>query len=379
MTPTRLAVLGSTGSIGRQTLDVVAHHPERFQIIALAAGKQHTLLAEQVARFNPEMIVADSTASIGSRPVLATPEGLIAAATHPDVDIVVVATSGHDAIPAVIAAIRVGKTIALANKETIVCAGELIMPLAEKQGVEIRTIDSEHSAIWQALGAHPASDAKRLILTASGGPFRKSTLAELNKVTIDQALTHPNFSMGGKITIDSATLMNKGLEVIEAHWLFDVPFERIDVIIHPQQVIHSMVEFEDSSVIAQMGTPDMRLPIQYALTYPDHLESPCTPLDFAQMSALTFEQPDETRFPSLRIAREAGIAGQTYPSVLSAADEVAVAAFLAGRITLPAISRLVETVLARHDASPLRDIDTVLEADRWARREANTLLSSYAR
>ena len=379
MTPTRLAVLGSTGSIGRQTLDVVALHPERFQIVALAAGKQRSLLEEQVQRFQPELVVADSPGTIAGKRPLATPEGLTAAATHPDVDIVVVATSGHAAIPAILAAIRAGKTIALANKEAIVCAGELIMPLAQKHGVEIRTVDSEHSAIWQALGGHAPADAKRLILTASGGPFRGLSLAELNGVTVEQALAHPNFRMGSKLTVDSATLMNKGLEVIEAHWLFDVPFDRIDVIIHPQQIIHSMVEFVDTSVIAQMGTPDMRLPIQYALTYPDHVGSPCAPLDFAQLSALTFEQPDETRFPALRIAREAGIAGQTYPSVLSAADEVAVTAFLASRITFPAISRLVETVLARHDASPVQDIETVLDADQWARHEANDLLSSYAR
>jgi len=375
---TRLAVLGSTGSVGRQTLEVVAHHPQRFKIVALAAGKQREVLEAQVARFHPELVVSESTAAVLGIPVLPTPEGLIAAATHPDVDIVVVATSGHDAIPAVLAAIRAGKTIALANKETIVCAGELIMPLARDFGVEIRTVDSEHSAIWQALGSRSASEAKRLILTASGGPFRNSTIDELAKVTIEQALSHPNFSMGGKITVDSATLMNKGLEVIEAHWLFDVPFERIDVIIHPQQIIHSMVEFEDTSVLAQMGTPDMRLPIQYALTYPDHIESPCEPLDFTKLAALTFESPDEKRFPALRIAREAGTAGETYPTVLSAVDDVAVSAFLAGQITFSAITRMVDTIISRHFPSPVRDIETITEADRWARRETQSLLSSYA-
>ncbi len=379
MTPTRLAVLGSTGSIGRQTLDVVALHPDRFQVIALAAGKQRALLEEQASRFHPELIVAEYLGMIAGKHPLPTPEGLIAAATHPDVDIVVVATSGHASIPAILAAIRAGKTIALANKEAIVCAGELIMPLAKAHGVEIRTVDSEHSAIWQSLGAHPATHAKRLILTASGGPFRGLSLSDLNGVTVDQALAHPNFRMGDKLTVDSATLMNKGLEVIEARWLFDVPFDRIEVVIHPQQIIHSMVEFQDTSVIAQMGTPDMRLPIQYALTYPDHITSPCAPLDFTTMSALTFEQPDEKRFPALRIAREAGVAGKTYPSVLSAADEIAVEAFVAGRLTFPAISRLVETVLTRHDATSVREIETILEADRWARQEAKSLLSSYAR
>jgi len=375
---TRLAVLGSTGSVGRQTLEVAAHHPERFRVVALAAGKQREVLEAQVARFLPELIVADSTDPISGNEVLPTPEGLIAAATHPDVDIVVVATSGHDAIPAILAAIHAGKIIALANKEAMVCAGELIMPLARDLEVEIRTVDSEHSAIWQALGSRSASEAKRLILTASGGPFRSSTLDELANVTIEQALAHPNFSMGGKITVDSATLMNKGLEVIEAHWLFDMPFDRIDVIIHPQQIVHSMVEFEDTSILAQIGTPDMRLPIQYALTYPDHIESPCEPVDFMQIAALTFEPPDEQRFPALRIAREAGIAGDTYPTVLSAADDVAVSSFLTGQIAFPAIARLVETILSMHNPLPIRDLETITEAASWARREAQSLLSSYA-
>lgn len=378
MTRTTIALLGSTGSIGRQTLDVVAHHPDRFQVAALVAGRNRKLLEEQVARFHPQVIVAESTEPIAGHRVLPSPEGLIEAATHPDVDIVVVATSGHTAISAVVAAIQAGKIIALANKETIVCAGEIIMSLAREHGVEIRTVDSEHSAIWQALGGHPASDARRLILTASGGPFREWPQDELNQVTLEQALAHPNFRMGNKLTVDSATLMNKGLEVIEARWLFDVPLERIEVVIHPQQIIHSMVEFADSSVIAQMGTPDMRLPIQYALTYPDHLESPSEPLDFATLSALTFERPDEERFPALRIAREAGVAGQTFPTVLSAADEIAVEAFAAGRITFPGIPRLVETILARHSPSPAHDLETVFEADRWARQEARTLLNSYA-
>jgi 1-deoxy-D-xylulose-5-phosphate reductoisomerase len=373
---TTLAVLGSTGSIGRQTLDVVAHLPDRFRIASLAAGKQRTLLEEQVRTYRPEIIVGASTEPIDGQEVLPTPEGLIAAATHPDVDIVVVATSGHDAIRAVHAAILAGKIIALANKETLVCAGELLMPLARARGVEFRTVDSEHSAIWQALGFYSASSAKRLILTASGGPFRTTPAAELNAVTVSQALAHPNFKMGGKLTIDSATMMNKGLEIIEARWLFDTPLDRIDVIIHPQQIIHSMVEFDDASVIAQMGVPDMRLPIQYALTYPDHLESPCPALDFSKMASLTFEEPDLDRFPSLRIAREAGMAGQTYPAVLSAADEIAVAAFLEGRITFQRIPEIVETVLARHNPLPVTDLEIVTMADQWARAEARSLLPS---
>ncbi|MGC4106336.1 MAG: 1-deoxy-D-xylulose-5-phosphate reductoisomerase [Thermomicrobiales bacterium] len=376
--PIRLALLGSTGSIGTQTLDVVDHHPGQFEIVALAAGSRHEALAEQVRRYRPVLVVAENASTIASMPCLPSPEGLLEAATHPDVDIVVVATSGHAAIPAVMAAIEAGKTIAIANKETLVCAGELIMPLARQHGVEIRTVDSEHSAIWQSLGAHEAREADRLLLTASGGPFRTTPLSELADATVKQALAHPNFAMGGKLTIDSATMMNKGLEVIEARWLFDVPFEKIEVVIHPQQIIHSMVEFADGAVIAQLGTPDMRLPIQYALTYPDHLSSPGTRLDFTKLAALTFETPDLAKFPSLRIAREAGVAGDTFPTVLSAADEIAVDAFMHGKLTFLGIPRLVETVLAQHDPRPVRDLQTVLDADRWAREEARKLLSSYA-
>ena len=371
-----IALLGSTGSIGRQTLDVVAMHPDRFRVGTIAAGKQRTLLEEQVRRFSPDLIVAQDTTPIDGQTVLPTPEGLVEAATHPDVDIVVVATSGHDAIRAVHAAILAGKTIALANKETLVCAGELLMPLSRRHGVEFRTVDSEHSAIWQALGRHTAAEARRLILTASGGPFRTTPAEQLASATVAQALDHPNFKMGGKLTIDSATMMNKGLEVIEARWLFDVPFEKIDVIVHPQQIIHSMVEFDDASVIAQLAVPDMRQPIQYALTYPEHLASPCQELDFTQMAALTFEAPDLAKFPALRIAREAGIAGQTYPSVLSAADEVAVAAFLDGKITFDGITRIVQDVLDRHAPTPVTDLDVVIEADHWARAEAERALTA---
>ncbi|MGC4191632.1 MAG: 1-deoxy-D-xylulose-5-phosphate reductoisomerase [Thermomicrobiales bacterium] len=376
--PIRLALLGSTGSIGTQTLEVVDHHPGRFEIVALAAGKRHDVLADQVRRYRPAIVVAENAPAIAGKPALPSPEGLMEAATHPDVDIVVVATSGHAAIPAVMAAIEAGKTIAIANKETLVCAGELIMPLARKHGVEIRTVDSEHSAIWQSLGGRPAKEADRLLLTASGGPFRTTPIAELADATVAQALAHPNFAMGGKLTIDSATMMNKGLEVIEARWLFDVPFEKIEIVIHPQQIIHSMAEFPDGSVIAQLGTPDMRLPIQYALTYPDHLRSPGTRLDFTALPALTFESPDLEKFPSLRIAREAGVAGETLPTVLSAADEVAVEAFMHGKLTFLGIPRLVETVLSHHEPRPIRNLETVLEADRWARETARALLTAHA-
>jgi 1-deoxy-D-xylulose-5-phosphate reductoisomerase len=278
-----------------------------------------------------------------------------------------VATSGHDAIPAVIAALEAGKIIALANKEAIVCAGELIMPLANRLGQTIRPIDSEHSAIWQSLQSGRAEDVRRILLTASGGPFRTWTSEELQTVTVEQALKHPNWSMGGKITIDSATLMNKGLELIEAHWLFATPYEQIEVVVHPEQFIHSMVEFNDRSTIAQLSPPDMRLPIQYALTWPEHAPSEFSPLDFRSVSTMSFELPDTDRFPALRLAREAGEAGRTWPTVLSAADEVAVEGFRTGRISFTEIPLVIESVLHRHEGLEVTDLDVVLAADAWAR------------
>jgi 1-deoxy-D-xylulose-5-phosphate reductoisomerase len=361
---TGIALLGSTGSIGQQTLDVVSTMEDRFRVISIAAGLNETALLKQVERFKPLLVVSGKDASPGSRP---TPEQLIEAAIHPDVDIVVVATSGHDAIPAVIAALDAGKTIALANKEAIVCAGELIMPLANRLDQTIRPIDSEHSAIWQSLQSGRSEDVRRILLTASGGPFRTWTSEELQTVTVEQALKHPNWSMGGKITIDSATLMNKGLELIEAHWLFATPYEQIEVVVHPEQFIHSMVEFNDRSTIAQLSPPDMRLPIQYALTWPEHAPSEFSPLDFTSVSTMSFELPDTDRFPALRLAREAGEAGRTWPTVLSAADEVAVEAFRTGRISFTEIPLVIEGVLDRHEGLKITDLDVVLAADAWAR------------
>jgi 1-deoxy-D-xylulose-5-phosphate reductoisomerase len=369
-----VAVLGATGSIGRQTLDVVAALPERFRIVALTARRQHDLLAEQVRQFQPDLVAAEGRKRIADRAVHPLPEGLTAAATHPDVDIVVVATTGHDAIVPTIEAIKAGKIIALANKEAIVCAGGLIMPLARAHGVQIRPVDSEHSAIWQCLGDAPPESISRLIVTASGGPFRRYTRQQLAAVTVEQALSHPTWQMGAKVSLDSATLMNKGLELIEAHWLFDVPFDRLDVVVHPQSVIHSMVEFVDRGVVAQLSTPDMRLPIQYALTYPQRAAGPCRRLDFAELGTLTFEAPDVGRFPALRLAREAGEAGQTFPTVLSAVDEVVVQSFAEGRLRFLDIARLVEMVMQRHDPRPVTEVGDVLEADRWAREEATRLL-----
>jgi 1-deoxy-D-xylulose-5-phosphate reductoisomerase len=377
--PVGIAVLGSTGSIGRQTLDVVSRLPDRFRVVALAAGANHDLLVEQISQFQPEIVACDNISGVvggaAKTVCLSGEDGLIAAATHPDAEIVVVATSGHAAIMPTCRAIEAGKTIALANKETIVCAGELIMPLAARNGVEIRPVDSEHSAIWQALGAPRRDDVNRLILTASGGPFRQTPRERLATVTAEEALAHPTWRMGGKITIDSATLMNKGLELIEAHWLFDVPYERIDVLVHPESIIHSIVEFADGSQVAQLSLPDMRLPIQYALTYPKHTNGPCRWLDLAEVGALHFERPDLDRFPALTLARQAGEMGMTYPTVLSAADEVAVEAFMAGSIPFPGMTAIVERTLEAHTPEPLSDVEVVFETDDWARKKASEILS----
>jgi 1-deoxy-D-xylulose-5-phosphate reductoisomerase len=377
--PVGLAVLGSTGSIGRQTLDVVSHYRDRFRVIALAAGSNVETLGDQIAAFQPDLVAVDCDPRVCHPPLrhpnlLHGQEGLFAAATHPDVDVVVVATSGHSAMMPTAAAIRAGKTIALANKETIVCAGELILPLARECGVEIRPVDSEHSAIWQSLGAANRSDIAKLILTASGGPFRRTPPAELARVTVAEALSHPTWSMGGKITIDSATLMNKGLEVIEARWLFDVDYDKIDVLIHPESIIHSLVEFQDGSQIAQLSLPDMRLPIQYALTYPRHEPGPCHRLSLAEIGSLHFETPDLDRFPALKLAYDAGKAGLTYPTVLSAADDVAVDAFMQGTISFPAIIDIVARTLDGHSPEGSLSWDSIAAADRWARATATGLI-----
>jgi 1-deoxy-D-xylulose-5-phosphate reductoisomerase len=375
MSRTGVAILGSTGSIGTQTLDVIAELREHFEVISLAAGNNIDLLARQVATFNPRIVVARTDgATIGGKRVLPTPEGLIEAVTHPDVDIVVAATSGHDAIRAIWAAIEASKTIAIANKETIACAGELIIPLATKHGVEIRPVDSEHSAIWQCLQTAQQQDLARLILTASGGPFLRTSKDDLANVTVEKALAHPNWSMGSKITIDSATLMNKGLEVIEAHHLFTVPYDQIEVVIHREQIVHSMVEWNDRTTIAQLSFPDMKLPIQYALTYPRRLSGLCAPLDFTRISQMSFEVLDPNQFPAFNLARLAGNAGRTYPTVLSASDEVAVAAFLVGKIGFTQIASMVESAMSAHEPELVTDLDVVFEADRWAREYTNRII-----
>lgn len=381
--PLNIAVLGSTGSVGTQVLDVLRNFPGRFRVAALTAGARIDLLSAQAREFAPQLVVArDESIRSSELPAATRVEigeaALVEAATLPEVDIVVIATSGHAAIVPTARAIEAKKTIALANKETIVCAAEVIMPLAAQHNVAIRPVDSEHSAIWQALGDSDPRDIDRLILTASGGPFRAYTAAQMGEITVEMALNHPTWSMGGKITIDSATLMNKGLEVIEAHWLFGVAYERIDVLVHPESIIHSIVEFADCSQIAQLGLPDMRLPIQYALTYPDHSPGPCKRLSLADIGALHFEHPDEHRFPCLRLAREAGMKNGPYPAILSAADEVAVEAFMSGNLDFAGIPRVVDHALASYQGDETITLASLEEIDTWARQTARNAIYTPA-
>jgi 1-deoxy-D-xylulose-5-phosphate reductoisomerase len=364
-----VAVLGSTGSIGRQTLSVIDEHLDRFRVVALAARVASERFRGQVARYGPEIAAVFEWTPVlrdDMGPVMLGGDGLIAASTHPSVDIVVVASSGHVAIVPTIHALELGKTIALANKETLVCAGEIITRLAAASGTQIRPVDSEHSAIWQAIDDSPIEQVNRIILTASGGPFRMAPATKLAQVTAAEALAHPTWSMGDKITVDSATLMNKGLEIIEAHWLFGLSYDQIDVLVHPESVVHSLVEFVDGGLIAQLGLPDMRVPIQFALTYPGRMKLSTQRLDLAEVGALHFERPDTERFPGLRLAREAGIAGRTYPTVLSAADDEAVTAFLGGDLRFVDIPAAVEVVLEKHQPTDVT-VDSIWEADHWAR------------
>ena len=379
-----LAILGCTGSIGRSALAVVDAHPERLRVAALAAGDNAALLAEQSARYRPS-IVALSSADAADRfraaggnadALVCGPEGLVAVATHPDVDIVLCASSGTAGLEAVLAAIDAGKTIALANKEVLVMAGALVTSAARRKGVAILPVDSEHNAIHQCLHGRRAEEIRRLILTASGGPFRDLTLEQLQAVGPDAALRHPTWQMGRKITIDSATLMNKGLEVIEAHWLFDVPAERIDVVVHPQSIVHSMVELNDASVIAQLGVTDMRLPIQYACSYPDRWEAALPRLDLAKAGRLEFQEPAHDRFPCLGLAYRALRQGGTAPVVLNAANEVAVASFLEGRLGFTSIPTVIERTLNEHQGQTVLTLELIRQVDAWARARAATLAAS---
>jgi 1-deoxy-D-xylulose-5-phosphate reductoisomerase len=372
----RVAVLGSTGSIGRQTLEVIGTLPQHFGIIGLAAGKNTALLAEQIDQFQPRFIYYQGKKAHSAK---AEHESLSLEemASHPEVDIVVIATSGKWGLKPTLAAVRAGKRIALANKESLVMAGEIITKEAKRNGAQIMPVDSEHSAIWQCLEGEKGKPA-RIIITASGGPFLHYLPAQLNKVTPEQALKHPSWRMGSKVTIDSATLMNKGLEVIEAHWLFDMPYDNIKVLVHPQSIVHSMVEFSDGSVKAQLGWPDMRLPIQYALSYPERLANPRLPkLDWETIKELDFEPPDPGTFPCLKLAIEAGKKGGTYPAVLCGADEIAVQQFLAGRIKFTDIPRLVEQALEKHQAIAHPTLEEILAADGWGREMASALVKGY--
>ncbi len=385
-TVTNLALLGATGSIGRNVLDIVRQFPGRYRILSLAAGRNIDLLRQQIEAFNPLLVsVADAdlardlTASLpagwSDRIVWGT-EGNIKAATLADVDMTVSAIVGAAGLPPTLAAVEAGKDIALANKETLVVAGELVMATARRNKVSILPVDSEHNAIFQALAAGRRQDVKKLILTASGGPFRTVAARQLWEVTPSQALDHPNWSMGPKISIDSATLMNKGLEIIEARWLFDVPVDRIEVLIHPQSIVHSMVEYNDGSVIAQMGIADMRIPIAYALAWPERLRLDLPALSLTQCRKLEFFRPDFEKFPSLRLAYQACRKGGTIPAALNAANEVAVAAFLDGRIRFPEIVYAVAETVSRMDRRPASDLKTILDADMAARLQAESVVEA---
>ena len=376
----RLAILGSTGSIGRSALAVVDAHPDRLEVVALAAGDNAARLAEQVRTYRPKIVaIGSSDAATRLRECCgadAPPaieigsEGLVAVATHPSVDIVLCASAGTAGLEAVLAAIEAGKTIALANKEVLVMAGELVTATARRRSVTILPVDSEHNAIHQCLHGRRHDEIRRLILTASGGPFRGWSDEELRTVGPELALRHPTWQMGPKITVDSATLMNKGLEVIEARWLFDVPADRIDVVVHPQSIVHSMVELGDGSIIAQLGVTDMRLPIQYACSYPDRWEAALPSLDLVRAGTLTFEQPDHGHFPCLGLAYRALRTGGTLPVVLNAANEVAVEMFLGGKLGFTAIARVIEQTMDAHDVQQAATLHVVRDVDAWAREYA---------
>ncbi len=351
-----ISILGSTGSVGTQTLSVVRHHNDLFKIAALAANNNDTLLEQQINEFHPKIAVlynknaAERLKSryTGKTKILSGDEGLITAAVSSDIDTVVTSLMGFAGLKPTLAAIDAGKNIALANKETLVVAGELVMSQAKAKGVDILPIDSEHCAIFQCLQGNDKNDVNKLLLTASGGPFRGKKTTELKNVTVAECLSHPTWSMGKKITVDSASLVNKGLEIIEAHWLYNIPYDKIQVVVHPQSIVHSMVEYIDGTVMAQLGTTDMRLPIQYMLTYPERINSPVKRLDFWNMADLTFEKPDTETFKGIDLAYEAGTIGGTMPCVMNAANESAVDAFLQGRIKFTDIYSIIEKAMQAH-------------------------------
>jgi len=374
-----ISILGSTGSIGTQALEVIAANQDKFCVKALAAYHNDKLLEEQINYFKPEIAVLVNQEAVdrlirrysGSTIILTGEDGLLAAATHGAVDTVLTSLVGFAGLKPTIAAIEAGKNIALANKETLVAAGELITTLAKEKGVKILPVDSEHSAIFQCLQGENRNYINRIIITASGGPFRGLDTKALQQVTVEDCLRHPNWTMGKKITVDSATLANKGLEVIEAHWLFDVDYSQIDVVVHPQSVIHSMVEFIDGSVMAQLGKADMRVPIQYALTYPDRTVANYPRLDFKTLSELTFYEPDMITFPALQLAINAGRSGGTLPCVFNAANEEAVYAFLQRKIKFLDIVTVIRSVVQNHKVVTKPKLDDIYSADLWARAQAH--------
>jgi len=381
----RLAVLGSTGSIGVNALEIVGRFREEFEVLALAAGTNLPLLREQIKAFKPRLVsVLDREHARALKEkgleVVYGEEGLIQAAAFPGVDLLVSAVVGSVGIRPLLAAIEAGSDVALANKESMVIAGEIIVKKAHEKGTAILPIDSEHSAIFQALGSKMGGEGiKRIILTASGGPFYNMPAEAFKKVTPREALAHPVWQMGPKISVDSATLMNKGLEVIEAHWFFQIPPERIEVVIHPQGVVHSLVEYVDSSIIAQLSIPDMRIPIAYALSYPQRLAMDLPVLNLRELNHLTFDPPDVEKFPSLKLAYEALETGGTMPAVLNAANEVAVGAFLQGKIGFDRIPHVVVSTMQGHKATPLREVKDALEADQWAKEKALAFIQKESR
>ncbi|HEN21136.1 MAG TPA: 1-deoxy-D-xylulose-5-phosphate reductoisomerase [Desulfobacteraceae bacterium] len=375
-----IAILGSTGSIGVSALKVIRDNPDKYNVVALAAGRNIELLNKQINDFRPILVAVmddtlanDLSAMVqgdGSPEILSGVEGLVCAAALDEADTVISAMSGGAGLLPTYEAIKAGKDIALANKETMVMAGSIIMKEAEKRGVSVLPIDSEHSAILQSLRGHFREDIRHVILTASGGPFRSVSLAEMDGVTPAQALNHPNWDMGPKISVDSATMMNKGFEVIEAKWLFDLEMDQIFILIHPQSIVHSMVEYRDGSIIAQLGIPDMRTPISYALSYPRHYETRLEPLNLDQIKDLSFKRPDFKKFKCLELAFRAAEIGDSMPIVLNGANEVAVESFLQGGIKFLDISNIIEKTMEYHQPVPVDDIEEVMAVDRWARQAA---------
>jgi len=381
----KIAILGSTGSIGVNALRVIQANPEKYQVTALAAGKNIRLLLEQIKRFRPLAVaVMEETAAnelkaqltnSGRPEIFFGTEGFMRLATMTEVDTIISAMAGSAWLLPTYSGIKAGRNIALANKETMVMAGSLVMAEARKHGVSILPIDSEHSAILQSLQGHPREDLRRVILTASGGPFKDLSLEEMSKVTPAQALNHPNWNMGPKVSIDSSTMMNKGLEAIEAKWLFDLKMDQISILIHSQSIVHSMVEYKDGSIISQMGVPDMIIPISFALSFPHHLKTRVPPLELEKIGILSFEKPDMKRFRCLDLALKAAEIGGSMPTVLNGANEIAVESFLKGNIGFLDIPDLIEKTMASHENHPIDSIETVMEVDRWARDMARSITS----